>query len=66
MAYRAGRGPSRTGYSRAVGMPSAPLERAAALERAFVVKDFKRIAIVSALALALLAASGFVVNLSLR
>ena len=54
--------PLPPGGSHAVGTPSATLERAAALERAYVVKDFRRLAIVVAVMLVLLVASGFVVN----
>jgi len=53
---------SRSGTSRAVGAPSAALERAASWERGYVVKDFRRIAIVVVIALALLIASGVVLN----
>lgn len=52
----------RTGVTRAVGEPSAALERAAQLERGYVVKDFRRLGITIVAMLALLAASGFVVN----
>jgi hypothetical protein len=52
----------RSGTSRAVGPPSAALERAAAWERTFVSKDFRRMAVVVAIALALLLASGLVLN----
>jgi hypothetical protein len=53
---------SRSGTSRAVGAPSAALERAASWERGYVVKDFRRIAIVVVIALALLIASGVILN----
>jgi hypothetical protein len=53
---------SRSGTSRAVGAPSASLERAASWERAYVVKDFRRIAIVIAIAVALLVVSGLILN----
>ena len=53
---------SRSGTSRAVGAPSAALERAASWERGYVVKDFRRIAIVIVIALALLVASGVILN----
>lgn len=45
-----------------MGDPSAVLEKAAALERAYVVKDFGRLAKVVVAMLVLLAASGFAVN----
>lgn len=48
----------RGGYSRALGAPSAALERSAVLERGFVVKDFRRLGLVVAIALALLIVSG--------
>ena len=47
---------------RAVGVPSANLERAAAWERGYVTKDFRRMAIVVVIALALLIAAGLVLN----
>jgi hypothetical protein len=53
---------SRTGTSRAVGTPSQSLERAAAWERGYVTKDFRRMAIVVVIALALLIAAGLVLN----
>jgi hypothetical protein len=53
---------SRSGTSRAVGTPSAGLERAAAWERGYVTKDFRRMAIVVVIALALLVAAGLVLN----
>jgi hypothetical protein len=53
---------ARTGTARAVGTPSAGLERAAASERAYVARDFRRIGIVMAITLALLAVSGIVLN----
>ncbi|TMC78633.1 MAG: hypothetical protein E6J09_04255 [Chloroflexi bacterium] len=53
---------SRSGTSRAAGAPSAALERAASWERGYVVKDFRRIAIVIVIALALLVASGVILN----
>lgn len=52
----------RAGAPRAVGEPSQALERVAHLERAYVVKDSRRLAITVAVMLGLLAASGFVVN----
>jgi hypothetical protein len=53
---------SRSGTSRAVGAPSASLERAAAWERGYVTKDFRRMAIVVAIALVLLIAAGLILN----
>lgn len=53
--------PARTlrgGYAKALGAPSATLERAAVMERGFVVKDFRRVGIVVAIALVLLFVSG--------
>jgi hypothetical protein len=52
----------RSGTSRAAGAPSAALERAAAWERTFVTKDFRRMAIIVAIALALLVASGIALS----
>jgi hypothetical protein len=51
---------SRTGYSRAVGVPSGALQRASVVERGFIVKDFRRLGIVVGIALALLVVAGFV------
>jgi hypothetical protein len=45
-----------------VGAPSQGLERAAAWERGYVTKDFRRMAIVVVIALALLIAAGFLIN----
>jgi hypothetical protein len=59
---RATRYGSRSGTSRAVGAPSPTLERAAAWERGYVVKDFRRMAIVVVIALALLVAAGLILN----
>jgi hypothetical protein len=56
----------RSGYSRAVGTPSASLERSAVLERGFIVKDFGRLAIVIGVALALLVVSGVLESVLLR
>ena len=56
----------RSGYSRAVGTPSASLERAAVLERGFILKDFRRLAIVVGVALALLVVSGVLESVFLR
>ncbi len=57
-AHRPAARGARGGYARALGNPSASLERAAVLERGFVVKDFRRVALVVAIALALLIVSG--------
>jgi hypothetical protein len=51
---------TRLGYSRAAGTPSAALERASLIERAFVAKDFRRLALTVAIALALLIAAGLI------
>jgi len=53
---------TRSGTARAIGAPSGALERAAAAERSFVIRDFRRIAVVVAIALALLIASGLVLG----
>jgi hypothetical protein len=53
---------TRTGTARAVGAPSGALERAAASERSYVIRDFRRIAVVVVIALALLIASGLVLG----
>jgi hypothetical protein len=58
--YRARGSVTRLGYSRAAGAPSAALERASLLERAFVAKDFRRLAITVVVSLALLVAAGLV------
>ncbi len=63
---RAGRAAGRAGTSRAIGEPSAALQKAAAWERAYVVKDFRRIGVTVAFMLLLLALSGFGVNALLR
>ena len=60
-SQRAG-SPVRTGVARAMGEPSAVLEREAAQERAFVTKDFRRIAIVIAVMVVLLIVSDVAVN----
>jgi hypothetical protein len=57
---------SRTGYSRALGDPSASLERAATLERNFIVKDFRRLGLVVGVALALLIVAGVLESALLR
>ncbi len=51
--------PLPPGGSRAIGAPSPTLERAATMERAYVVKDFGRLGKVIVAMLALLAVSGF-------
>ncbi len=56
------RAPVRGGTARATGAPSAALERAAAWERGYVVKDFRRIGIVVAIMFILLALSDVAVN----
>ncbi|HEY9326024.1 MAG TPA: hypothetical protein VIS26_05595, partial [Candidatus Limnocylindria bacterium] len=58
--YRARVSVTRLGYSRAAGAPSAALERSSLLERAFVAKDFRRLAITVVISLALLVVSGLV------
>ena len=58
--YRARGSVTRLGYSRAAGTPSAALERASLIERAFVAKDFRRLSITVAVSLALLVAAGLV------
>ncbi|MEP6693459.1 MAG: hypothetical protein ABJB39_02325 [Chloroflexota bacterium] len=58
--YRARGSLTRSGYSRAAGAPSVALERASLLERTFVAKDFRRLAITVAIALALLIVAGLV------
>jgi hypothetical protein len=49
---------SRTGYSRAVGVPSGALQRASLVERGFIVKDFRRLVLVVGVALVLLVVAG--------
>ncbi|MBM4363363.1 MAG: hypothetical protein FJ104_11830, partial [Deltaproteobacteria bacterium] len=56
----------RVGIGRAIGPPSAALERAAAAERIFVVKDFKRMGIVVAATLVTLIAAGLLESTFLR
>jgi len=58
--YRARGTVTRAGYSRAAGTPSAALERASLIERAYVAKDFRRLAITVVIALALLVAAGLI------
>jgi hypothetical protein len=55
----------RPGAPRAVGEPSPTLEREAEEERAFVVKDFRRIGVVAAVMAALLVVSDIAVNVLL-
>jgi hypothetical protein len=57
---------SRSGTARALGAPSAALERAASLERTYVLKDFRRIALVVVVALVLLVASGVILSFAER
>jgi hypothetical protein len=45
-----------------VGAPSQGLERAAVWERGYVTKDFRRMAIVVVIAMALLIAAGLILN----
>jgi len=54
--------PLPPGGAHAIGEPSPTLERAAALERAYVVKDFGRLGKVIIAMLVLLVASGVAVN----
>ena len=49
-----------------MGEPSPSLERAAALERAYVVRDSRRIGIVTAIAVGLLVVLGILLNFTLR
>lgn len=58
---RAGAG-VRPGAARAVGAPSAALQREAEAERAYVQKDFRRIGMVVAIMAALLVLSDIAVN----
>ena len=64
-AHRPVRG-SRTGYSRAMGTPSGALERSAMLERNFISKDFRRLAIVVGIAIALLVIFGVLEGVVLK
>jgi hypothetical protein len=52
----------RAGAPRAIGEPSVALEQEAEQERAFVMKDFRRIGIVVAIMAALLVISDLAVN----
>jgi hypothetical protein len=57
--YRArASGGARLGYSRAVGAPSAALERASLVERHYVAKDVRRLGFTVAIAVVLLIAAG--------
>jgi hypothetical protein len=56
-AHRTVRG-SRTGYSRAAGAASNTLDRAALLERNFISKDLRKLALVVGIALAILVIAG--------
>jgi len=58
--YRARGSVTRLGYSRAAGAPSAGLERASLMERAFVAKDFRRLGLTVVISLGLLVAAGLV------
>jgi len=49
----------RTGFARAVGEPSPSLERAAVLERGYIAKDFRRLALVIAISVVVLIAAGY-------
>ncbi|MHB8631366.1 MAG: hypothetical protein ACYC9W_05520 [Candidatus Limnocylindria bacterium] len=53
---------ARPGAARAIGEPSAILEREAEQERTYVTKDFRRIAFVVAVMVALLVVSDIAVN----
>ena len=57
---------SRSGYARAVGEPSQSLEKAAVLERAYSGKDFRRLAIVIAVAVVVLIAAGYLESVLLK
>jgi hypothetical protein len=57
---------SRTGYSRAMGTPSGALERSAVLERSFISKDFRRLALVVGIAIALLVIFGVLEGVVLK
>lgn len=56
----------RLGYSRAAGAPSATLERASLVERLYVVKDLRRLAVTIAIAIVLLIAAGMAQSTFLR
>jgi hypothetical protein len=64
-AHRPVRG-SRTGYSRAMGTPSGALERSALLERNYISKDFRRLALVVGIAIALLVVFGVLEGVVLK
>ena len=57
---------STAAYSRAAGAPSGALERSAVLERNFISKDFRRLALVVGIAFALLVVFGVVEGLVLK
>ncbi|HUQ42406.1 MAG TPA: hypothetical protein VM052_07885 [Candidatus Limnocylindrales bacterium] len=57
---------SRTGYSRAAGAASGALDRAAGLERVFISKDLRRLALVVGIAMALLLVFGLLEGLLLK
>ena len=59
-------GPRAFGATRAIGAPSPALVKAAQLERGYVMKDFKRIGIVTGIMLVLLVVGGVAVNAILR
>jgi hypothetical protein len=52
----------RAGVARAIGEPSAVLEREAVQERTYVTKDFRRIGLVVAVMVVLLILSDLAVN----
>jgi hypothetical protein len=56
--YRARGTVARLGYARAVGAPSAALERASLVERNYVAKDFRRLGLTIAIATVLLIVAG--------
>ncbi|MSQ37480.1 MAG: hypothetical protein EXR61_04105 [Chloroflexi bacterium] len=61
-----GRTPSRGGAARASGEPSAALQKAASWERAYVMKDLRRIGKTVLATLVLLALAGVAENALLR
>lgn len=64
-AHRAVRS-SRAGTSRAMGAPSAALERSAVGERSFVLKDFRRLAVVVAVAVVILIIAGLLESVLIK
>jgi hypothetical protein len=50
---------SRSGYARAVGEPSQSLEKAAVLERGYIAKDFRRLAVVIVVSVIVLIIAGY-------